>query len=67
MYTTPPFLIADALDVSLDYLVGSTEEVLEKSLVKKIMEVQKLPDDKRNVVMALMDAFLKQTKLQSIM
>lgn len=59
--------IADALDVSLDYLVGSTDEVLEKSLVKKIMEVQKLPDDKRNVVMALMDAFLKQTKLQSIM
>ena len=59
--------IADALDVSLDYLVGSTDAVLEKSLVKKITEIQQLPDDKKNVVMTLLDAFLKQTKLQSIM
>lgn len=59
--------IADALDVSLDYLVGSTDEVLEKSLVQKISDIQKLPEDKKNVVMTLIDAFLKQTKLQSIM
>jgi len=59
--------IADALDVSLDYLVGSTDEVLEKSLVRKVSDIQKLPDDKKHVVMALLDAFLKQTKLQSIM
>jgi len=59
--------IADALDVSLDYLVGSTDSVLEKSLVKKITEIQQLPEDKKNVVMTLLDAFLKQTKLQSIM
>ncbi len=59
--------IADALDVSLDYLVGNTDSVLEKSLVKKITEIQKLPDDKKNVVMVLIDTFLKQTKLQKIM
>jgi hypothetical protein len=53
--------------VSLDYLVGSTDEVLEKSLFRKVSDIQKLPDDKRQVVMALLDAFLKQTKLQSIM
>ncbi len=39
----------------------------KKSLVKKVSDIQKLPDDKRQVVMALLDAFLKQIKLQSIM
>lgn len=43
--------IADVLDVSLDYLVGNTDTVLEKDLLKKITDIQKLPDDKKNVVM----------------
>ena len=59
--------IADVLDVSLDYLVGNTDTALEKGLLKKIIDIQKLPDDKKNVVMILIDTFLKQTKLQSIM
>ncbi|MBW2963141.1 helix-turn-helix domain-containing protein [Mesonia aestuariivivens] len=59
--------IADALDVSLDYLVGNTDTALEKDLLKKITDIQKLPEDKKNVVMELLDSFLKQTKLQSIM
>ena len=59
--------IADALDVSLDYLVGNTDTALEKDLLKKIIDIQKLPADKKNVVMTLIDTFLKQTKLQSIM
>ena len=59
--------IADALDVSLDYLVGNTDTALEKDLLNKITDIQKLPDDKKNVVMTLIDAFLKQTKLQGIM
>ena len=54
-------------DVSLDYLVGNTDIALEKALLKKITDIQKLPDDKKNVVMTLIDTFLKQTKLQSIM
>lgn len=59
--------IADVLDVSLDYLVGNTDTTLEKDLLKKIIDIQKLPEDKKNVVMELLDSFLKQTKLQSIM
>lgn len=39
--------IADVLDVSLDYLVGNTDTVLEKDLLKKITDIQKLPDDKK--------------------
>jgi len=59
--------IADALDVSLDYLVGNTDTLLEKNLLKKITDIQKLPDEQKNVVMTLIDTFLKQTKLQSIL
>ena len=51
--------IADALEVSLDYLVGSSDTVLEKSLVKKISDIQKLPEDQKNIVTALLDAFLR--------
>jgi len=39
--------IADVLDVSLDYLVGNTDTVLEKDLLKKITDIQKLPEDKK--------------------
>lgn len=59
--------IADALNVSLDYLVGNTDTVLERDLLKKITDIQNLPEDKKNVVMTLIDTFLKQTKLQNIM
>jgi hypothetical protein len=45
--------------VSLDYLVGSSDAVLEKSLVKKISDIQKLPQDQKNIVTALLDAFLR--------
>ena len=39
--------IADILEVSLDYLVGNTDTVLEKDLLKKITDIQKLPGDKK--------------------
>ena len=51
--------IADVLEVSLDYLVGSSDAVLEKSLVKKISDIQKLPQEQQNIVTALLDAFLR--------
>jgi len=53
--------IADALNVSLDYLVGSSDSVLEKGLVKKINDIQKLSTDDKNVVIKLIDAFLRDT------
>jgi len=36
--------------VSLDYLVGNTDTLVEKDLLKKITDIQKLPEDKKNVV-----------------
>ncbi|MCW3162853.1 helix-turn-helix domain-containing protein [Chryseobacterium oryctis] len=59
--------LAEVLEVSLDYLVGSTDILLEKNIVSKIIDIQKLKESDRQHVFALLDAFLKQTKLQSIM
>lgn len=59
--------LAEVLGVSLDYLVGSTDVLLEKNIVSKILDIQKLKENDRQHVFALFDAFLKQTKLQSIL
>jgi hypothetical protein len=52
---------------SLDYLVGSTDILLEKSVVNKILDIQKLKESDKQHVFALLDAFIKQTKLQGIL
>ncbi|MBK8152557.1 MAG: helix-turn-helix transcriptional regulator [Saprospiraceae bacterium] len=54
--------IADALEVSLDYLVGNTDLLLEKNILKRITDIQRLTKDDRNTVFALLDAFLRDTK-----
>ncbi|MDD2963549.1 MAG: helix-turn-helix transcriptional regulator [Bacteroidales bacterium] len=59
--------LAEALEVSLDYLVGSTDILLENSIVNKILDIQKLKENDKQHVFALLDAFIKQTKFQSIM
>ena len=60
--------IADALGVTLDYLVkdGEYEEV-DKETLKRLKDIQKLSTEQKSHVFALLDAFIKQTKLQSIM
>ena len=59
--------LAEALEVSLDYLVGSTDVLLEKSIVNRVLDIQKLKENDKQHVFALLDAFIKQTKFQSIM
>ena len=54
--------IANILDVSLDFLVGSSDAVLEKSLVNKIVQIQNLPKDDQDCVHKLLDAFLRDHK-----
>lgn len=54
--------IADALDVSLDYLVGSSDAILGKALVKKITDIQKLSEEDKICVHKMLDAFLRDSK-----
>lgn len=54
--------IADALAVSIDYLVGKTTLELDKTTLKRIQEIQRLPDQDKTHLFALMDAFLRDAK-----
>ena len=54
--------MADTLEVSLDYLVGNTKLLLDKTLLKRITDIQQLPDEDKAHLYALMDAFLRDQK-----
>ena len=54
--------LADALDVSLDYLVGNTDVELDKSILDKIALIQKLPDDDKNCIMYSIDGLIQHAK-----
>lgn len=60
--------IADALGVTLDYLVKDGEyEQVDKETLKRLKEIQKMTPENKSHVFALLDAFIKQTKLQNIL
>ncbi|ODT52741.1 MAG: transcriptional regulator [Niastella sp. SCN 39-18] len=58
--------IADALEVSLDYLVGNTDLLLEKNVVNKIIDIQKLGQEDKAHVFAMLDAFLQSHKAKKV-
>jgi transcriptional regulator with XRE-family HTH domain len=58
--------IAEALEVSLDYLVGSTEQVLDKATLTRIQEVNKLPSKEKELVYEFLDAFITKSKLKTV-
>ena len=51
--------IANALDVSLDYLVGNTDLKLDKDVMNRILELQKLKNEDKNHVFFLIDTVIR--------
>jgi hypothetical protein len=56
--------LAEALEVSLDWLVGLTE--LDQPTLKRIEQVSRLPEDKRRQVYLLLDALLRDFKAREV-
>lgn len=54
--------MAELLNVSLDYLVGKTDVMLDNKILGRITEIQKLSPDEQKTVFSLLDAFLRDTK-----
>jgi transcriptional regulator with XRE-family HTH domain len=55
--------IADALEVTLDYLVDEAAAAsLDRKTVDRIQELQSLPHEEQNHVFAIIDAFLRDAK-----
>lgn len=51
--------MADILEVSLDYGVGKADEHRDKSTLTRILEVQKLPTEKKSFVLNMIDMTLR--------
>jgi len=56
--------IANALEVSLDYLVGKTDMELDNTMLRRIEAVSKMTDKDKDHVFSLLDAFIAKTKMQ---
>lgn len=41
--------VADALEVSVDYLIGKTKMQLDKQAVKRLEEISTLPEENKNL------------------
>lgn len=54
--------VAEALGVSLDYLVGFADYELDHSLTQKILDIQRLNDEDKISILNTIDALLRDAK-----
>jgi transcriptional regulator with XRE-family HTH domain len=60
--------IADALGVTLDYLVKDSQyQNVDKDALNRLKLIEKLPKEERSHLFATMDAFFAKHKLQTLM
>ncbi|MES2731208.1 MAG: hypothetical protein V4714_05645 [Bacteroidota bacterium] len=58
--------IADVLEVSVDYLVGKTDQLLDKELLKRMLELSKLPEYDQGHIFYALDNLIKAAKLKTL-
>ncbi len=54
--------IANALEVSLDYLVGNTDLELDKGAIKRIEDISKMAPDDKDTLFKVVDALVRDFK-----
>ena len=54
--------LADALEVSVDFLIGKTSMAIDKSTMERIEEISALPEDKKSYFFNLIDRCLRDVK-----
>jgi transcriptional regulator with XRE-family HTH domain len=54
--------ISDALEVSLDFLVGKTAFELDKKMIKRLQDIQKLNEADREHILLTLDALLRDAQ-----
>ena len=58
--------IADALDVSLDHLVGEGMNAsFDKKTLKRLQEIELLEEDKKNTLFDLIDTYIRDAKTRA--
>jgi len=60
--------VADALGVTLDYLVKDAEyQNIDQDALTRLKLIEKLPQEERSHLFATMDAFFAKNKLQALL
>ncbi len=54
--------IADALNVSIDYLVGKTDMEIDKDTLKRLRDVSNLPSEAKKQIFMVVDALIRDFK-----
>lgn len=54
--------IANAVGVSLDYLVGNSELELDKDIINRVVEIQQLPDKDKDHILYTLDSLLQNVR-----
>lgn len=54
--------IADALEVSVDYLIGKTKMVLDADTMRRMEDISSLPEDNKNFLLNMIDMALRDFK-----
>ncbi|NCI45795.1 helix-turn-helix domain-containing protein [Sediminibacterium soli] len=58
--------IAEALEVSLDYLVGNTSVMIkDKKMLYRLELLEKITEEDRNTILRVVDSFLKEAQHNS--
>jgi transcriptional regulator with XRE-family HTH domain len=57
--------VADALEVSIDFLVGKTNLELDSQTLKRIEEISILPADRKNYILSIIDMAIRDFKTQN--
>lgn len=68
LYLTPSIevimKIADALNVSIDFLVGKTSLELDSQTLSRVEQISKLPEDKKDYLYSIIDMALRDFSTQ---
>jgi len=56
--------LAEALQVSLDFLVGNSDLKFDKETINRIVGMQSLDEEEQKTIFKIVDAFIRDTKIQ---
>ena len=54
--------IADALEVSVDYLIGKTNLLLDKDAIDRLVKISELNNENKNFILNMIDMALRDFK-----
>ncbi len=59
--------LAQLLEVSLDWLVGTTDAELDTATINRIQDINKLSQKDKELVFEFLDSFISNRKIKSVM